>query len=287
MFSTALFALLINCHALRVETYGDSLTAGFLANSSLTNPPPLEDIGVILTNLSLFRITGEEKYLSYYKIPETTWGYKLATKFSSKAPTTYINMAKESHKTFHIPEQIRQVPKTTEPTIGFVLIGHNDLCNPKDSSEHIAGNFVNKLNEGLAIWDDNHKNSTLYLIEVGDVPKVFDLLEKVEWYKTQEKTLTCDFSWKKIFPYCPYFAKLQNTGRIKEVLTPTLKLMNQSLPGIATQMTAKSANNNQYMVLKSSNETQYEIADFAVDCFHLSEKGQGRLADAVWKDLGN
>lgn len=281
---TLLLLGILKSSALQIEVYGDSLSVAFMAQTSLATPPSIEVIGKILSDLSMHKISGEEKFIAPYKRPENTWGSFLSEKLKHTTTTTYINRAHEGDRAIHVPGQIAAIPKTKSPSLAFIFIGHNDLCAAKTAAESLPKDFENQINESLKLWDDKHQNSKMYLIQVGDVPQVFEMLENVVWAKTDQFTFNCRHSWRRIFPFCSYLAKLQQEGKMKEVLNPLMKKFNLSLEKLAKKWN-ETGSSNHFTVLNSSNNIKYELEDFAVDCFHLSKRGQQRLADQLFKDL--
>lgn len=62
----------------RLETYGDSLTAGFLSNTSLMTPPPLKDISKIISDLAMFKLTDLVQYIEPHQSRTLAWPSQLA-----------------------------------------------------------------------------------------------------------------------------------------------------------------------------------------------------------------
>ncbi len=274
-----------------LEAYGDSLTAGFLSDErNLTNPPPLKEISTTLSDLAMYIFTGESSFKEPYEYRNNAWPAKLADKIQ-----THYGYSVEARNygvvgalTRDLPKQLAELPfGTTRRAMAFVFIGHNDLDDLSvANADALAEKHRKDLSEFFAAWDRKHYESTMHVIPVGHVYKVYQNLKGYTWFKNPPVTYRCEDSWQKFFPYAGFYYKKMQEGKLEEFLVPRVQGLQREQREAAREWNATSQRNNYYY-----NEPKIPFAyipeNFAIDCFHLSGKGEQFIADTIFETLNN
>jgi lysophospholipase L1-like esterase len=265
-----------------IETYGDSITAGFLSHTDVTRAPTLTQMSEIISDLAMFLMDKEKNrdYVAKEHAPELAWPSVLSKKIDPAGPVQLYNYAVSSSRTWEMEGQVKANRITAGDTRAFFFIGHNDLCNNMDAPANIGKEFGAQFSRAIAAWDATHKNSIAYLIPVADIHRVYEALDGYVWYKGGKRDYTCVDSWTKFFPYCPSHYKKRQAGTLDAYMKPRLAAMNGALDDLANEWTKKSTS-NKFAYLKDAHDTAYEKELFAVDCFHLSARGQTMVANRV------
>jgi len=264
-----------------METYGDSLTAGFLTNTNVTNAPSLKVISDIYSDLAMYKVSGDKKYIAPYEPPELGWPFAVARLLESVAdPITIKNFAVSGAKTVDLIGQVGRNGVTLAPTMAFFFMGHNDLCEAKGTPEEIGRTYAATFERALIQWNRNHRDSAAYFMPVGDVHRVFETLKGYVWHDGPVKKYACEDSWTRYFPYCPKYGRLHKEGKLREYLQPKIQAMNDALERLAFDWDKKGAG-NRFHYLKDLHDSPYQENFFAVDCFHLSHEGQKALAERI------
>jgi lysophospholipase L1-like esterase len=263
-----------------IEAYGDSITAGFMSHTGVTHPPPLKELSLIISDLAMYLMTGNASYVAKQHAPELSWVSVLARRIDPKGPLNLDNHAVSSSKAWQILGQVRRHPNRNAIARAFFFIGHNDLCNTMEEPKAIGLEFEAELDRALIEWDQTHSDSTAYLLPVSDIHRVYSRLSGVVWYNGAQTRYTCDDAWTKFFPYCPSHYAKHKAGTLESFMKPRLREMNNALSRLANKRTAASARNS-FHFLKQAHDIAYEPEYFAVDCFHLSKKGQETIAQRV------
>lgn len=261
-----------------MEAYGDSLTAGFLTDTNVTKPPPLKDISSLISDLAMFLMTKNRSYMAKHHAPQLAWVSVLSKKLFPTGSIVLDNHAVSAARTFEILGQVQSHKDRGEPSTSFFFAGHNDLCNNTDLPSHIGYAYRLEIGRALAAWDAVHQNSTAYLVPVSDIHRVYAALTGYVWYRGTQSDYRCEDSWAKFFPYCPSHLAKFKLGQLESYMKPRLAAMNRALDDLTFEWNKKSRT-NKFVYLKGAHDVAYEPAFFAVDCFHLSEIGQRKLAE--------
>lgn len=271
------------------EAYGDSLTAGFLAHTSLTSPPPRPELSRLLEELAFGFIQKDREVLKSFESNESAWPYFLVgrLKESGVLIDETINLAVSGSKSAGIPQQVALRKEVKEPVIAFFFVGHNDLCHVKGSEEELVAQFSKHLEESLLVWSKNHRNSIVFIIPTGPIQKLYPALEDHIWFESEKKTFRCQDAWMKYFPYCPSFYVRHRRGELEAYLEKRGAALNESLKDLVNEKTRTDASRNRYFYLEAQWPLPLKPDYFAVDCYHIAEMGQRLFAqnlfDAIQK----
>lgn len=266
------------------ETYGDSLTVGFLSATNLTEDPPLSLITDIYNAIFQWKLLGDVSSIEPYQKPELSWPVQLASQVESQPnEITVINNAVSGNKSSDLLAEVTGAQFPKPDSVAFFFIGHNDFCDNSDSPEMLAASFINNYNLAIAAWEKQHQGATAYFMPIGDIPRVFSTLDGFEWHTAQDGSpkLTCYDSWTRLFPYCPRYAHMQEAGQLGNYLSPRINAMNSALEKQVAQWD-KQSGKNRYFYLKGVDQAPFQDSYFAIDCFHLSATGQKELASHVF-----
>lgn len=275
--------------SLVIEAYGDSLTAGFLSHTNVSAPPTLNSISDILSDLVMFKLTNDYKFLTPYEYPQLAWPEFVAQRnISNGAEVLTKNFAVPGAPTSDFINQVKKVSVDTTPTIAFFYFGHNDISENMDPPEVIVDNFIAGYEKGLHHWDELHKNADAYFISLHHIHETYEVLWDYVWYESSEGIFTCQDSWEKYFPLSLPLYKLAKENKLKEYLFPRVSAMNEAMEHLARTWTNNSHNHNKYHYIDLTEELDLIPEYFAIDCYHLSEIGQKSLADnIILKMTGN
>lgn len=264
----------------KIETYGDSLTAGFMSSTDVTNAPPLVEMSGIVSDLAMFFVTKDVAYLRDHHAPELAWPSLLAKKLGGNTPLPLENQAVSGARAWSLVNQVRARPAGNAPSRAFFFIGHNDLCNNNDTPQTVADVFKGEVNAALEEWNKTHSGSIAYIVPVGQIAEVYKVLNGYVWRKGGSKDYSCVDSWTKLFPYCVSHFQKHKAGTLDAYLKPRRDGMNRVLGELAQEWTQR-ATGNRFEYLEDAHAMQYVPEFFAVDCFHLSPRGQQTVADRV------
>jgi lysophospholipase L1-like esterase len=259
-----------------IEAYGDSLTAGFLSTYSIDSPPPLKTISTTLSDLARFVLTKDRKYTRKYEDKDLAWVTQVAKKLGVPADQIH-NHAFTGARGFDLMEQVNDYRGPTEATAAFFLIGHNDICKDARAAEVLGEDVAEHYLQALQKWDQNHRGATAYLLPVANVDQVFDELDKVVWYKSDQTEYSCRESWEVLFPYCPRYTLMRHQGTLREFLRDRIESINSHVESLVKNW--KSTRNNQLEFVRDGKTFPLKREYFAIDCYHLSETGQRAVGD--------
>lgn len=285
---TLLFITNTKSEALPIEAYGDSVTAGFLSGTDVTEAPPLKTISRIFSDMVMFKLSGDAKHLIPHHRKDLAWPAHLA-RLQIKDPAapeqiTVINAAVSGAKTQDLLGQVRAARDLAVTSQSFFFVGHNDLCNNPTEPEALAKQFIEWYEAALTEWDTRHENATAYVIPIADISQVYRVLKGYAWYEGDKATYTCEDSWNKFFPYCTSHHKKALAGTLEAYLAPRLTAMNGALRKLAEKWDGQSGK-NRFRYLTDAPNVAFKPEFFAVDCYHLSDRGQQTLAQEVFKQL--
>lgn len=270
----------INAATLHVEAYGDSLTAGFLAGTSVTSPPPLTEVSKMMSDMTSFKLADRTK-LDKHHYPQLAWPQQVVNELKARGnPDIQLhNYAVSGSRSYHMGSQIR-ANKVADSSVAFFFIGHNDLCDDYPTKEDMVDTYISYVEDSLKQWGKSHKNSEAYVLPVGKVDEVYKLLAGYTWKKTASHDFTCDQNWERNFPYCRANFKRYKAATLDKYLKERITLMNTALEKLVLSQ-QKADSQNRYVYLTDTHNASYQKEHFAVDCFHLSEKGDADLASRV------
>ena len=275
-----LFALSFPAYAYDyLEAYGDSITAGFMVKTDVTNAPPLKEMSGIISDLAMYIMTKNRSYVAKHHAPELAWPTVLASLIDPKSPPPVEIYAVSGAKTAALVDQVNSAKTKTGQGLAFFFIGHNDLCNNANDPATIASQYVSLVDKALEVWDQRHNGSVLYLVPIADIHRVYARLKGFVWHRG-ETNYTCEDSWSKFFPYCPSNLKKLQKGELDAYMQPRLEAMNGGLDTLALTWSKKSPK-NRFVYLNGAHSIPYEPEYFAVDCFHPSVRGQQKIAQRL------
>lgn len=266
-----------------LETYGDSLTAGFLSHTDVTHPPPLRTVSSTLSDLAMFKVTNNRKYIEPHHAPTQAWPAVVARKLAEKGTKLLVdNRAVSGARLHEVMGQVGGVKEERQETIAFFFAGHNDLCDNEDDPEAIAAYFTARLRNIVDAWAVKHRNSTAYLLPVADIHRVYSTLNRLAWFKGSQHNYTCNDSWEKLFPYCLSNARRLKAGTLDAYLVPRIEAVNRAIRKAADELTKTVGSNRvRFLDLTQEMAKPFEPGFFAIDCYHLSAEGQRLVGEKV------
>lgn len=273
-----------------LETFGDSLTHGIMARTSVENSNPTL-VSTIMSDITKYGLTKDLGYVERYGNRGDAWPTYLKDELQQETaqPIQVENHAVLGHESSDLEGQVKQIQFSSSSDVrALFFIGHNDLCPSLDQTvEVLANRFETSYRKALKLWDSLHDGATAYILPVGNVDEVFTLLNQYVWFEAENgDKFKCNDNWGLYFPYCRKFGVLAKQGKIKEVLRPRLNALNRVLSDLVEEMGQRSSK-NRFRFLRSMSSNPYVIPYFAVDCFHLSSEGQRVLAHQVKLSLVN
>ncbi len=271
-----------------LEAYGDSVTAGLLNYTNVTHETKLTTVSTILSDLTMFKLTKDRAYLNKHEKGELAWPQLLAqhlttTEMQFEVRNYGLSGAQSENLITEVSNAKDVAPE--EPVIAFFLIGYNDLCHNINSEQTLASNYNNNLDKALEIWDKNHKGGKAYLISLADVQKIYPLLDGQVWFESSKGRYRCNESWEKLFPYCPTFSKKFKEGTLNDYLAPRVDALNNTLKELTEKWKNKSIR-NQYFRIEPPLGMDFQKDHFAIDCYHLSNKGQSFVSKQIFDSVG-
>ena len=269
-----------------IEAFGDSLTAGMLADTNVTSPDTLTQVNAVLGDFASYLFTGNwDKYLSPHEKKDLAWPTVLSGLLGAAGHTIQVlNHGVSKAKTTALASEVSGV-KGGAGTAAFFFIGHNDLCASKLEPDAVGADYTQKFESALKVWDAQHEGATAYFVPVGKINEVFSVLDGYVWkHGTGGSEFSCDTSWDTFFPYCRRYRKLMSEKSLDSFLAPRIDAMNTALEKLADKWDHSSGRNRYYFV-KDAQSGAYKPEYFAVDCFHLSATGQMHLAQSIFDDI--
>jgi lysophospholipase L1-like esterase len=272
---------------IKMETFGDSLTVAFLANTNATAKNEKKAVGKIYSDLAMYKLSGDPKYIAPYQRPEFSWPVILSELMSTPSEKVVpFNFAVSGAKTTDLLGQVQNVARQSKrrlpKTIAFFFIGHNDLCSNNMTDVETGDQYEREYAPALEAWEKSHTGSLAFLVPVGKIYEVYETLKDHVWLDQGGDKASCIDSWKKYFPYCTRYADLQKEGKLKDFLAPRIDNMNSRLEKMTSEFNAKSQTNH-YAYLGDLGKLALHPEYFAIDCFHMSYRGQTELADGIYQ----
>jgi lysophospholipase L1-like esterase len=278
------FTLTAQGRTVHLEAYGDSLTAGMLSRTQVTNPPKLDVISKTISDLAVWFMTKDPLHMAPYEAREKAWPAVLSRKLSELTGDVYEpqNFGKTGARSYELVGQVGELPGVIDAGLAFFFIGHNDIVRSTDW-DLMYKEFTQNYAQALRRWDSLHTDSTAYIVPVGDIAAAFNVLKGYVWYERADKVrYSCEDSWETFFPYGRKFSYLLRKGQLNAVVDPLRAKMNAFLRQLVTEM--KSVNSsNRYEYLDYKRGVVFRPEYFAIDCYHLSTEGQEYVANAVYE----
>ena len=268
---------------IHLEAYGDSLTAGFLAHTSLTETPELPELSRLLKDLAFAFIQKNRKLIQQFESPEKAWPHFVARNLQTQGINivSMHNGAVSGSRSQGILEQVKQRGLFADSTWGLFFVGHNDLCHSKIEVGALVEQFIQNLRKALEEWDKNHQNSIAFLVPTSPIYQLYPVLENHVWFRSESKTFTCRDAWTKYFPYCPSFYFRYKQGDLESYLKPRGEALNAALEMLAQEQTTQTQNGNRVFTLEAQWPLPLQPQYFAVDCYHIAEPGQKIFAENI------
>ena len=270
-----------------LEAFGDSLTAGLLAHTNTTHHNELSDVSVILSDLTMFKLTKDRSYLLKHERPQSAWPQVLANLLSTKKTQFEVrNYGLSGARSDTLESQVNQAKAVSEadPTIAFFFIGHNDLCHNTESPEMLVSDYSTNFNKAISEWDRRHKGSKAYFMSIAEINRIYPLLDNHVWYEGDKGRYRCNENWERLFPYCISHYKKFQEKTLDSYLVPRIEAINHSLFAMAEEWKKKSTR-NQYFHIEMDSRAEFKKNYFAVDCYHLSKDGQAFVTDQIIKQI--
>ncbi len=264
-----------------METFGDSVTAGTLSKTAVTETT-YKSIQAIRSDLAKYVMLGKESYLTKYGSHENAWPAKLQQLIGVGNVNELHNYAVPRAVTADLLKHVKGASKTTHETMAFFFMGHNDICDSGLTPEQQAEKFVREYKTALLEWDKSRENSVAYIMDVGELHEMISTLNGYVWQKDTDKSYTCNDTWENFIPFCPAYSKLAKANKINEVVGKQIAAMNGSIDALIQDLN-KSGVKNTFKHVKFWDTFHPEYS--ASDCFHLSQKGQQSLAEHVYKAI--
>lgn len=266
---------------MKIESYGDSITAGFLSGESLTTPPPLKIISKIISDLAMFAITDKSQYTSTHHAPLNAWPNQIAEILRKDgSQVTLMNRSVSGSASWDLTGQL--VPGVGGDRIAYFFSGNNDICENSEPVASLVQRFEQQFDAALAQWDASHTGSRAYLVPVPRLDRVFSTLRGFVWYKGGQGSYRCEDCWKKFFPYCPSFYRMEKDGKLKDFMEPRVNAMNHALERMADKWN-RSSKGNVFVMLPNVHDVAFKPEYFSIDCYHPSAFGQRELGEAIFK----
>jgi len=274
-----------------IEAYGDSVMAGFAVLENFSKPAgqvrQLHRKLVRTKILSKLHLVDIENKTAQHAHSEYAFPYVIAQKLKARGREVYIiNQAVTGARTKDLSGQVvGNAGQKGEKVIAFFMMGHNDLCRGDDEGAFSLPVAVRNYQQALIRWDLSHTNATAFLVPIADIPRVYRTLDGFHWASnaTPNQSMTCRESWTNRFPFCKHFSNLYFSGNLERVVGSQRRDLNGQLGQLGTHMTANSRRGNRFIYLDGALDGEYIPDQFAVDCFHLSTRGQFALAEAVYR----
>ena len=274
---------------LSIEAFGDSLTAGLISHTQLTAPPPLKELGGILSSLALFKVTKNYDYLQELQRPNLAWVAHIAKRLADLGYETKIeNHSVSGAQSVDLARQVRE--SRAQPTApadhgtAFFFVGHNDLCNTDDSPTALANRMESSYREALRHWNERHRNSQAFIIPVSEMQRLYPALAEYVWLEAGTSKYSCSTSWATLFPMCKHLYRKYTQGKLSEYLTPRIQAVNSKLRALAEGGTSGLTSENSLHYV-DVHDVPFGPEHFAIDCFHLSSVGQTKLGEAVFQQI--
>jgi len=285
MFYVLFHLFLSPVKANTIESYGDSLTAGMLSGTSAVEVSHFDSVNRILKDFASYIFTRDPRYISPHVRPDLAWPTHLAAFLSDpNHPIRVRNFARSGAKLGELLQQVAALHSQSGSTRAFFFIGHNDLCNQALSPDQLGEHFRQTYDRVLEEWDRKHRDAVAFILNVGEIHRLYETMDGHIWYRSVDRDFSCADSWTRLFPYCPaHYRKFRN-NTLRTDLISKLQAIGDSLQDTA-QSWEKRSRRNHYRFLESTEGITFERSYFALDCFHLSTRGQIELAQTILRRI--
>ena len=267
-----------------IETYGDSVSAGFLSYTSHTGEHTMAEVSHIWTGIATYKANNDVAKWQALHSPELAWPNQLKVAWGA---THVLNRAFTQAVAGDILGQVEKAPKVKSDVnvAAFIFIGHNDICKSNDEVEAFEKKYYEEIQRAIKAWDARHTKATLYLLPAGDMSRIYKTLEKRVWYKNEKIAWTCNDSWERIFPFCIENNKRRKDGTLYDTLDARGAAVKKALIRLADEWNKDTKAGNKFRYLPDVLTNEYKPEYFAVDCYHLSGIGEKAMADDVLKNI--
>jgi lysophospholipase L1-like esterase len=281
-----LFHFVDSAHSTTVEGYGDSLTSGFFNYTHAWEP--FWETQAQRQNLRMYALAHNffprraNARLATEEDRNRAWLAKLGAKMQTiYGDVRWINRGVTMARARDLFGQIVRPEPVQERVFAFFFMGHNDLCETGTNGFDTQA-FVNQYHAGLAHWDANHQNATAFLIPIGDIPRVFQTVDRYIWNQSPRgEFLTCQEIRQRFFPFCQ---KAYAPGGSPAIVSMNRWYLNDSLAVLAAYWSQiGKPRGNRYVYLEGALDEPYYPQYFGADCFHLSEAGHDAVADSIFR----
>ena len=276
--------------ALKFEVYGDSISAGFLSGTKVSSTNIAQVTGV-MSDFSKFLATGQQEHalISKYERRDLSWSSQLRGILASAGYQIDLpdNTAVTGSWTGGVTFAIQNRPEEKDPAWAFFFVGHNDLCGKAGTAEEFTEYYRDEYDKALSEWNSRHTGSTAYLISVVPVYKLYASLDKYVWARTSTgRELRCNETWNQFIPYCRHYYKKHSTGQLENYLKPRVDGMDAAMRTLANQWTQKgSERKNRFVYVDVKWPDKFQPDWIALDCYHITEVGQRKLAEAFLEEI--
>ncbi len=266
-----------------LETYGDSLTAGAMADTNLTK---IESEFSYFQSMEKIAEQLRTRGLQELARPTLAWPQVLAAKIGA---TKLDNASVVGAHTSNLLDQVRRTATDKNSkkanTTAIFFIGHNDACAGWSLMPLNEPHFVEMYERALSEWLELHENSMAVLIPIGNITDIFYRFYLHEIQENSVTGLRCQRVYDEV-PLCDAFTTdAQNrsygnsTSRSIMLAQNGILSWNNRLPELAQKLNL-SKNGNQVTVATRPS-IRPEPSHMAADCFHLSAEGQAALAEQI------
>lgn len=265
-----------------METFGDSITRGFVAKQTLNR----KDLTPLEVRLAFFKMAGsmgDRKKLDAMASPDLAWPEQLRTVMKIHgSEIEVLNKSSTNTTSSHLRGQVEEIGKSVAPTMAFFFMGQNDICDRQGVlDEELVLRFRTNYSGALKLWESNHQNSTAYLLPVADISEVYTFLWDKPWGNGKQN---CSQTYLNYAPLCLPLARAaqKDADEFKTKVGGRTKKLNQVLAELTQEMNF-AVSSNRYVYLQKLEKPDLKQEYFALDCFHLNELGQTALGQMIWE----
>ncbi len=263
----------------RMEAYGDSLTAGFLSDMNVTEPPALSVISKVMSDLAMFHVTVGHSFLMPHENRNLAWPNQVAEML--RRDGSQVELQNHAVTASLVSDLTTQLVHGGTDVRAFFFSGHNDLCADQGPVETLVQNFTKSLDATLSQWDATHRNSRAHLIPVSRIDKVYSALKGYVWHHGTVSQYRCEDSWTKFFPYCVSFSRMEKKGTLQEFIQSRTEAMDAAMVSLVDKWN-RTSKSNVFEWLPGVPGVEFVPEYFSVDCYHLGPAGQAQFAKSVF-----
>jgi lysophospholipase L1-like esterase len=284
---------------------GDSITAGFIADTSLVEEVKRRSLRPIKWRLITYHVAKwwnpDEPHHQLDKLnhPDLAWPVILAERVSDRdLEITVSNFAVSSAVTKELKSQIAAAKKDERfkkkgMKSVFIWIGHNDLLDNLENEAAIAERFQREMTDAISKLAKGEKEITIYLLPIVDLTEVYAAIDDYVWETKKRlgrrpRERRCRETWNRYFPYWRFFPRHGREQEFDDVVKPKIKNMNGALGAIEKNAAEGAFGAARVVYLEGLFKDKKMVPEhFAKDCFHPSERGQEMIADLVFDFIGD